>query len=167
MADLSQSDNEAILRLVGGIILTSQDAERYLKFVLPFLSSSDPNLSAALAKMEKLQKRMLGQLVGDFVDSTTSDSLDFAQHMARLVASRNQVVHHFNETYGAQLEVGAAADVISSLRTLQGNLTIFQSTTEQVALVLLEGLRDITFVNTPEYEQMAKLCASFRQRVAS
>ena len=167
MAAISQTDNDRVLRLVGGIVLTSQEAERYLKIILPFLGSDDPNLGSALRKGEKLQKKMLGQLVGHFVDSTTSDSLDFAQHMARLVASRNEVVHHFNDTYGAQLQAGDLASVFASLQTLLSNLTIFRSTTEQIALVILEGLRDVTFANTPEYDQMAELCSSFRQRVAS
>ena len=167
MLSSAQPDNERILRLVGAIVLVSQDAERYLKITLPFTGSEDPGLTAALRRHEKLKKRTLGELAGKFVDSTTSDSLDFAKHMAYLVATRNQVVHHFNETYGAQLGAGSYQEVYDSLETLLANLKIFRSVVEQLALVVFEGLRDVTFRDTPEYEQMASLCASFRARIAS
>jgi len=167
MSSSSQPDNERILRLVGAIVLVSQDAERYLKITLPFTDSDDSSLGALLKRHEKLKKRTLGELAGKFVDSTTSDSLDFAKHMAYLVATRNQVVHHFNETYGPQLTTGDYQRVYDSLETLLANLKIFRSVTEQVALAVFEGLRDFTFRDTPEYEQMASLCASFRARVAS
>jgi hypothetical protein len=167
MSNSSQPDNEKILRLVGAIVLVSQDAERYLKITLPFTTSEDPSLDASLKRHEKLKKRTLGELAGKFVDSSTSDSLVFARHMAYLVATRNQVVHHFNETYGAQISAGAYQEVFDSLETLLANLKIFRSVVEQLALVIFEGLRDVTFRDTPEYEQMAALCASFRARIAS
>jgi len=168
MLNPSQPDNEKIMRLVGAIVLVSQDAERYLKITLPFMGadSEDACLGAALKRHEKLRKRTLGELAGRFVDSTSADSLDFAKHMAYLVATRDQVVHHFNETYGAQLSSGAYQEVYDSLETLLANLKTFRSTLEQLALVMLEGLRDFTFHGTPEHEQMASLCASFRARVA-
>ena len=167
MAEVSQSDRDEILRLIGSIVLTSQDAERYLKIVLPFTGDGEPDLGKQLARHEKLKKRMLGLLVGDLVESSTSESLDFAQHMAKLVHSRNQIVHHFNATYREQLSSGATDEVITSLREVLANLANLRSVTEQMALVVLEGLRDVTFANTPEYEQMATLCASFRQQIAS
>ena len=111
MSSSSQPDNERILRLVGAIVLVSQDAERYLKITLPFIAAEDSSLGASLKRHEKLKKRTLGELAGKFVDSTTSDSLDFAKHMAYLVATRNQVVHHFNETYGVQLNAGSYQEV--------------------------------------------------------
>ena len=167
MATSQRSDNEKILILVGAIVLVSQDAERYLKLALPFVKSEDPSLGAALKRVEKLKKRTLGELTGKFVEASTSDSLDFAQHMAYLVATRNQVVHHFNETYGAQISSGAHQDVLGSLETLLANLKSYRAVLEQVALTVLEGLRDVTFRNTPEYSQISELCASFRSRVAS
>ncbi|GAB3091384.1 hypothetical protein [Lysobacter terrae] len=162
-----QSDNEKIVILVGAIVLVSQDAERYLKLALPFLKSNDPRLGAALKRAEKLKKRTLGDLTGKFVDASTSDSLDFAQHMAYLVDARNQVVHHFNETYGAKINAGAHQDVLESLRTLLSNLKTYRALLEQIVLTVLEGLRDITFRDTPEYSQISELCDSFRSQVAS
>ncbi|QOW22030.1 hypothetical protein [Novilysobacter avium] len=167
MAAISQSDKNEILRLVGGIVLTSQDVERYLKHVLPYIGNGELSVSSQIARHEKLKKRMLGLLVGELVDSSTSDSLDFSQHMARIVHDRNQVVHHFNETYGQQLSTGSADEVKASLQSVLANLTNLKSVTEQMMAIVLEGLRDITFANTPEQTQMADLCASFRQQIAS
>ena len=167
MTVVSQSDKDEILRLVGSIVLVSQDVERYLKHVLPYMGNGEPTVSAQIARHEKLKKRMLGLLVGELVDSTTSDSLDFSQHMARLVHTRNQVVHHFNETYAQQLSSGSVGEVADSLRTILANLTSFRSVTEQMMLIVLEGLRDVTFANTPEQDQMAEICSTFRQRLAS
>jgi hypothetical protein len=167
MTTSQRSDNENILILVGAIVLVSQDAERYLKFALPFVKSKDPSLTAALARAEKLKRRTLGELTGKFVEASTSDSLDFAEHMAYLVAARNQVVHHFNETYGAQISSGAHQDVFESLKVLLANLKSYRAALEQFALTVLEGLRDVTFRDTPEYSQVSELCASFRSQVAS
>ena len=167
MATSQRPDNEKILILVGAIVLVSQDAERYLKLALPFVKSEDPSLGAALKRAEKLKKRTLGELTGKLVEASTSDSLDFAQQMAYLVATRNQVVHHFDETYGAQISSGAHQDVLASLETLLANLKNYRAVLEQVVLTVLEGLRDVTFRDTPEYSQFSELCASFRSRVAS
>ena len=167
MSSSASTDNEKILRLVGAIVLVSQDAERYLKVTLPFTDSDDSSLDAALKRHEKLKRRTLGELAGRFVDSSKGDSLNLAKHMAYLITTRNQVVHHFNETYGTQLSTGAYQEVVDSLETLLANLKIFRSLMEQLALAVFEGLRDLTFRDTPEYEEMAALCASFRLRVAS
>jgi len=168
MASISQTDYERVQRLVGSIGLECQDAARTLKAILPFLNNNDdPSLSAALKKHERLKKKTLGELAGMFVDSTTSESLDFAKHMAYLVATRNQVVHHFNETYGQKLTSGATQEVFDSLETLLANLRILRTTTEQIALAIFEGLRDFTFKDTPQHHQMADLCARLRERFAS
>lgn len=153
--------------MVGAIILTSQDAERYLKAILPFTNSEDPSMGAALKRHDKLKRRPLGELAGKLVEATTSDTLDFAEHLAQLVAGRNQVAHHFNETYGAKLAAGLQQEVIGALEALLVNLRAFRAALEQLALALFEAMRDVVYRGTPQYKQMAALCASFRKRVVS
>ena len=167
MGSSSQPDNDKIFRLVGAIILTSQDAERYLKAALPFTNSEDPSIGAALKRYDKLKRRPLGELAGKLVNATTSDSLDFAEHLAQLVNGRNQVAHHFNESYGAKLAAGQHQEVIESLEALLLNLMAFRSSLEQMVVALFESLRDVVYRGTPQYKQMAALCASFRARVVS
>jgi hypothetical protein len=168
MQSPSQIDNERVLKLIGAIVLVSQDAERYLKFVLPFKGRiEDPSLRASLDSYPKLKKRTLGELTGKFLDSTESESMDLSQHLAGLIDARNKVVHHFNETYGQRIVAGDLQFVYGSLEALLSNLKIFRSVTEQLALVVLSGLRDFTFKETPEYEKMVELCDSFRRQIAS
>lgn len=167
MSSSPRSDTQKILQLIGAIVLVSQDAERYLKITLPFIGPAAAPHREITKQLERLQKRTLGDLTGKFVDSTNSHSLDFAQHMDYLVDTRNKVVHHFCETYGAQLNSGAHQEVINVLATIHANLKGFRSVLEQIALVVLEGLREVTFRDTPEYEQFAMLCASFRQNIPS
>ncbi len=163
----SQSDNERILQLVGAIVLTSQDVEHCLKVALPFVASKDASLGAALRRHEKLKRRPLGDLVGSLTQASSLEPPDLKQYLAQLVDDRNRLVHHFNETYGQSLATGNYKDVIASLEAQLVGLRSFRTGTEQLALFVMEALRDITFRNTPEFEQMASICASFRQRVAS
>ena len=148
-------------------MLTSQEAEHYLKAVLPFTNSEDPSISAALKRHGKLKRRPLGELAEKLIDAATTSSLDFAEHLAQLVNGRNQVAHHFNETYGAKLAAGQHKAVIESLEVLLLNLKAFRAALEQMMLALFESLRDVVYRDTPQYKQMAELCASFRARVAS
>lgn len=166
MDDSRQAQSEKILRLIGAIVLMSQEAERCLKVALPFLASDDPSLGAALRRAEKLKKRPLGDLTGHFVAASISDSPDFGDQMAEIVAARNRVVHHFDETYGGLLAQDHHADVIVSLEQVLCNLKAYRSVAEELALHVLEGLRDITFSGTPDHAEIEALCASFKARIA-
>ncbi len=167
MSTLSQLDIDKIFRLVGTIVLESQRVERNLKLILPFVDSGAIGLGESLQKLRKQEKHSLGKLVGNFVDSSTSDSLDFAQYMARLVSTRNQVVHHFHENFGAQLESGAQQEVLTALEQALLDLKNFGNLIEKIVLSVLEALRDTTYAETPEYEQFAAVCASFCRRIAT
>lgn len=166
MDNASTSDNEKILQLIGAIILTSQDIERYLKVTLPFVKNKDASLGAALRRHEKLKRRPLGELIGDLTKSSSSDSSDFVHYLDQLVDSRNRLVHHFYDTYGLRIATGRHKEVIACLETQLEDLRNFRAGMQQMALFVLEALRDITFHNTPEYDQMAAVCESFRQRIA-
>jgi hypothetical protein len=83
-----------------------------------------------------------------------------------LVTKRNQIVHHFGETYGAQLRSGQIQLVADSLRAQLIGIDVFKQALERTALHLFEAIRDTTFDGTSEYQAMADLCASFRRRVA-
>lgn len=167
MASSSQTDNDRILQLVGAIVLTGQDVERYLKAILPFTDAKDPSLGAVIRRQDKLTRRPLGELAGKLLEASTSDSVGFAEHLAKLVDARNRVVHHFNEAYGAKFAAGQTREIASSLESVLLNLKAFRASLEQVALALFEALRDVMYRGTPEYQQMAALCASFRARVVS
>ncbi len=163
----TQTSNSKLLELIGAIILSTQEAEKYLKVIIPFTDAQDSSIRAALLRYEKIKKRTFGELVGKLVDSATSKSDGFEQHLAQLVYHRNQIVHHFGETYGGQLRSGQAQQVIDSLRSLRASIDVFRKALAQLALHLYEAMRDTTFYGTPEYDDMKNLCALLRGRVPS
>ena len=163
MATTRQSINPQLLELIGAIVVSTQDAERYLKVILPFTNAQDPSLSGAISRREKLKKRTLGDLVGTLVDSSTQNSERLKQHLTYLVEQRNRVIHHFGETYGQQLRSGNSHQVLESLKVLLANVDAFRAAMEEMALRLFEAMRDTTFHGTPEYEEFAELCATFRR----
>ena len=165
MAIPAQTMNPQVLELIGAIVLSTQDAETYLKAILPFTDSKDPSITGAMSHHEKIKKRTFGDLIERFVDASRSDSDSFQQHLVRLVDHRNQIVHHFGEIYGEQLRSGNSQQVVDSLRVVLANVDAFRSALEQAALHLFEAVRDITFVGTPEYQKFDDLCALFRRRV--
>src|SRR4051812_15012761 len=105
-----------IFRLIGEIVLSTQDAEKYLKIILPFAKSEDSSVAGVLARLEKLSKGTFGGLITKFVETTTSNSNQLEQHLTGLVNRRNQLVHHFGEAYGDALRLGNHEKVIDSLR---------------------------------------------------
>lgn len=148
-------------------MLSTQDAERYMKMCLPFFASKDPSISTALSRHDKLKKRTFGELIGVFVDSSTSDSDDFADHLAALVEQRNKIVHHFNETYAQKLRSGGSQDVVKALGVQLKNVNTFRDLLAQIVLHLFEAIKDTVFQGNPEYHDMADLCAEFRRHVVS
>jgi hypothetical protein len=127
MDDSRQLQSEKILRLIGAIVLVSQEAERCLKVSIPFFASGDPSLGSALRRAEKLKRRSLGELTGHFVAASTSDTPDFGDQFEEIVLSRNQVVHHFEETYGSLIAAGRHAEVIIALEQVLGDLKAYRS----------------------------------------
>ncbi len=166
MDDSRKSQSEKILRLIGAIVLVSQEAERCLKVSIPFFASDDSSLGSALRRAEKLKKRSLGDLTGHLVAASTSDTPDFGGQLAQIVSARNQVVHHFEETYGGLLAADRHAEVIVALEHVLDDLKAYRSMAQQIALHVLEGLRDVTFRHTPELIDIETLCASFKARIA-
>ena len=163
----SPQPHDNILQLIGAIVLSAQQVEQTLKAILPFTDSQDPSFSGVKARNKKLKMRTLGDLIGKFLDSSTFHTVDFDSQMEVLVNTRNQIVHHFGETYGAQLGSGETQQVADSLRAQLADIEQFKKALQHVALHLFEAIRDTAFYGTPEYQDMATFCASFRRRVAS
>ena len=167
MAISAQPMNSQLLELIGAVVLSTQDAERCLKAILPFTDSDDPSIAGALMRHEKLKKRTLGDLVGRFVSKAHSKSDGLERHLASLVDRRNEIVHHFSDVYGQQLRDGDSKQVIATLRLLLADINAFRHALEQVVLLQFEAIRDTAFIGTPEHKEMDDICSTFRLRVAS
>jgi hypothetical protein len=159
--------NYEIQQLIGAIVISAQEAEQYLKMILPFTNSQGQSISGVLERNGELKKGTLGKLVGQFLDSHTSHTSDFVSRLKQIVTERNQIVHHFGETYGERLRSGQVELVADSLRAQLAGINAFNEALQNTALHLFEAVRDTTFNGTPEYQLMADLCASIRSRVSS
>lgn len=152
---------------IGAIVLTAQEVERYLKAILPFTDSTDSSIGAALRRHRKLQSSTLGLLMKQLTKASASSRDDFRRQAGELVKRRNDVVHRFAETYGPLLKAGHHQEVVASLRVLEADLVAMRDALAQAVACLLEALRDTTFLGTPEYGEMAEVCASFRREARS
>ncbi|MGN2245659.1 hypothetical protein ACFWZ3_03090 [Frateuria sp. GZRR35] len=161
---MAEADFQRELQMqVGATVLVCQEAERYLKALLPFMDSTLPSLAEALDRLGKLKRHPFGPLTEQFMDRSLSISDGIREQLAGLVNKRNNIVHHFTETYGAELRAGKHQQVLADLRTTFANLATLRNALAEAVAFLLEAIRDTVFTNTPEYEQMRELCASFRQ----
>lgn len=152
--------------VIGAIVLTVQDTERYLKFVTPFMGNDDSSMADIISRMEKSKKQTFGNLVGAFLENSSSENKDFQEHFENLVSKRNGLVHHFSELYGADIEAGELDRVVEELGTDLVNLQVFRKTTVQLASEVLRLLSDVTFRGTPELEQLEILRKELELRVA-
>lgn len=104
---------------IGLVVLRSQYLERNLKLVLAVMDQ--PGGESPIHRHERLQRRPLGGVVKGFLDNVTvkegcADGLEAYFHS--LVYRRNDVVHHFFEVYGEDLEAGNGTEVLKSLAML-------------------------------------------------
>jgi len=157
--------NPKVLELVGAIVISTQDAEKYLKIILPFTNSQDPSIRGVIARQEKLQKRTFGDLIGRFKDSSTSISNHLGQGLTELANQRNLIVHYFREAHGKNLHARNSQADIEMLQAQLADINKLRDMLMRLASILLEALRDTTFQGTPEYQKMHDLCAAFRQRL--
>lgn len=128
---------------VGLIVLASQDLERYLKLMA---AVSDSPLGGSITdRHQKLFRRPLGAVLGLFLRNLTvtegsPEAVNAYFHS--LLDRRNKVVHHFLETYGAELSAGKHAAILQSLGQLLKELRCvtkeFRGASQAVLQLLME-----------------------------
>ena len=155
-----------ILELIGSIILATQETERSLKLIQSFTNNTESSLSSALLRHKKLSKQTFGQLVGEFKASSVFTSNDIIAQLDLLVNRRNNVVHHFHETFSSDLVSGNTNNVILALREHQTEISALRDMLGQMALRLFEAIRDTTFKDTPEFADMDAVCSALQKNVA-
>lgn len=96
--------NSVLLRL-GRNILLFQQIESGLKFMLPYMhpKGSASGDDAFARFRDKTKSQTLGKLVENLQESMRADTDTLAQYLERMVAQRNQLVHHFHEMPGVSL----------------------------------------------------------------
>lgn len=127
MDNMSQSDKNEILRLLGSIVFASQSAEISIKSFLPYLKS---NAKRAKKRTSTHKKRTLGDLARLFASTLSGDEdllLQLKEELARVVSDRNRVTHHFFEAYESDLLSGNSGSIIMSLQSILSNTQAFGS----------------------------------------
>lgn len=154
--------NVKIACAVGAIVLTSQEIERLFKFLVPFQERGDSSVGSQLWSHARLHKKSLGEVAGRFLEATEDDSNRLADFLGRVVKDRNEVVHHFQEHFGAMLGASRHEDVLSELHARHERMADLHRLLRELAVSLAEIMRDTTFAGTPEQEEMTRLCEKAR-----
>jgi len=151
-----------IIYAVGISVLTSQEIERHLKFLIPFVSSDNPALDSIVAVHAKLAKKSLGEVAGQFADAGSGDVEAFKSYVKQIVGERNEIVHHFQDRFGGLLAEAKYQEVLGALHSHHQRALQLLHVLREFALVIAETMRDSIFASTPEYAEIAKLCEGAR-----
>ena len=158
---------QKIIYAVGVIVLTSQDVERHLKFLVPFMNSDDPATTSILARHAKLGKRSLGDVSGQFVGAMSGDVEALECLVRQIVEERNEIVHHFQDRFGDLIQKGGYEEVLDALRGHHGRALDLLRVLREMSLALAEAMRDGMFAGTPEQGEIALLCEKARASLTS
>ncbi len=167
MEEAEKHKGRRLKELIGEIVLTTQEVECHLKFLNPYMGKDEQEVTLKLVKNKNYKQQTFGQLVGAFLQNSKFDSASSKEHLKHLIQVRNQLIHHFSEIYGPQIESGNIGNVISDLETHLTNINYFRSALTQVALLLAESLCDSRMDSSPELDQLRKMIEELRLRVTS
>lgn len=142
MDTINEKQATELRGLIGSIVLITQDIERYLKVVTPFMGDDESEVDKNLARLDKIKKQTFGQLLGAFLNKVKFEPNDAKKRMNDMIAMRNNLVHHFSETYGPQIKAGETDKVITTLRTHRRNAIYLRDALEQLTRQLIELLRE-------------------------
>lgn len=149
---------------VGRNVIRVQSLESGLKALVPFLDLGEAShcLEGLLDRHAQVARNTLGQLVGLFRGSTSSDDPRFAEAVEKILSDRNNLVHHFHATFGPQTSTAeGCARVSAQLDEPFEAIKLFERLVNGLLLDVLHALRDTTFKDSSEYEEFAALCRDF------
>lgn len=158
------SPGQRIACAIGVFVLQSQEMEHLFKFLVAMTGTDDPSLSAKLSFAAAIEKRSLGKISGLLVDGFAGDTEPLKAHIKRIVDERNEVVHHFSKRFGSLMAEGRHDAILQELKNRRERAEELVLIFRELALEILETLRDTTYVDTDEYQEFATLCAKLRAR---
>ncbi|WP_460971686.1 hypothetical protein, partial [Novilysobacter erysipheiresistens] len=104
-----------------------------------------PATTSVIQRHQGLRRRSLGEVVKRFLANVTVTEGSVAHlesYFQLLLDRRNNVVHHFFEVYGADLEAGKHTEVLASLAKLHGELRHVATSFRGVNRAFLESLQE-------------------------
>ncbi len=159
------SPDQRIIYAVGTIVLCCQEIECHFKFIVPFIDSNDPSLTSILARHQYLTKKTFGEVAGRFIDRTTGDTESLRLHVKHVVSERNDLIHHFSDVYRELLSAHLYDDVLDALKRQHQRALNLLRMLQEISLGLIEALRDTTFRDTEQYDDLAAVCDKIKRRL--
>lgn len=151
---------------VGAIVLMSQDIERHLKFLVPFLGPEEASWSEIQLRSTRIARKSLGELAGQFLHASEGDKQKLSALMDAVIKDRNEVVHHFTDRFCAQLSASSHDEILAELRRRQQKMEILHKLLREISIGLAEAMRDTVFAGTREHDEMALLCEQARASIS-
>ena len=145
---------------VGRNVIRVQFLERALKTFVPFvdLQGAKHALDDLPRRGEKVWKQTLGQLIGSFQDSLTSSDKHFDDLLSRVVADRNDLVHHFPAKYGSLSRTADGhAELLAKLDRQLEDIKSLESVMHGLLLEFLRILRDTQAAGSDSYRDFASI----------
>lgn len=155
---------------VGRNLIRGQSLEVGLKTLLPFINIGDaPHCLHGLGERHaQLAKTTLGQLVKSFYEVAKCEDGSLQALIERVLNDRNNLVHHFHETLGRDaLTRDGCNRIIAALDDQFEAIKLVEEIVTEILQQLLRAIRDITFQGTPDYEDIASLCAEYEAALRS
>ena len=150
---------QKIVYAVGLFVLCSQEIERQFKFILPFTNNDDPSWEGILARHNKLSKRTLGEVAGQFVETATGTVEILKQQIQCAVDNRNRIVHHFNDTYGPLLSQNKHDEILAMLKQQHEEAIILLNMLRAITLAIVQSLRDTVYRDCVHRDEIAAICS--------
>lgn len=162
----SSTANQNIILVAGKLIFCCQQIERHFKFILPFAATDDPKLSSIIARYQKMSKKTMGELAGQFVLATSGDTATLESLVKIVVDKRNILVHHFFDEHGANISSGKTEAVLSDLTAQHEEALSLLKMLQGVSVSILELMRDSEALGTENLNELNELCEKARSNLA-
>jgi hypothetical protein len=159
---------QKIVYAIGTIVLCSQEIERQFKFLVPIIltNSDDPSFDAILKRHKNLSRRSLGEVAGQFTQAFTGDVDHLKMWIKHIVDQRNNLIHHFSDTYRTLLNEHKLDEILVHLKKQHRETLGLLRVLQEISLALAEEMRDSTFLGTEQFADMAALCEQAREQLA-
>jgi len=167
MGNTVQYSRREIRELIGAIVLTTQELERYLKFIVPFTNTDDASWEGLMKRMSRSQKQTFGELLGKLLKASTSNDPNWQADCERIIKFRNNVVHHFQETFGKAYGEENFTEVASELRSHLNEVFELRNILINLSVQILDILKQTTLKNMAKFDDIDKLIGKLNERVAS
>lgn len=152
MSDKNPELDNELLKEIGRNLILFREIEKKLKILLPYLNSDNiNNVKSFQENKEFFQSMTLGRLVKVFLKNVKFNELDFEESLEKMVAERNQLIHHLNIQNVISTEQECIS-YINYLKSQRKKALLFHEDLEMYVFSLLYFLRENYVGSHPKLE---------------